>query len=163
MISVFATRAMPGGIAPGFDSASRTWSETSDGIALAHLARHATVPGQPFGGHSGQGFAGSWQGISPAASIDPACMDMTRAALPETGTARSIPSMATMPRAKNQRLAKRFRMRLPCHAPLTATRLRLSHRCSVVNRVRGSLSRVNQFKSSQPLLRKWLIFAAFLT
>lgn len=69
-----------------------------------HLAWHALMSGQAFCGQSGHGFAGLWQGIcSAAADADGIGPAMASAIDVVIGTAASAPSMATMPRAANQR------------------------------------------------------------
>lgn len=79
-------------------------SAVADDNGWKHLARHVLMSGQAFCGQSGHGFAGLWHGICSAAAdadgIGPAKASAIDVVI---GTAASAPSMATMPRAANQR------------------------------------------------------------
>jgi hypothetical protein len=74
------------------------------------------MPGQPFSGQLGQGFAGLWHGMSPIAEESATAVPVTASALVElNGVTTSAPSMAIMPRAATQRWKKCFLTEPDCH------------------------------------------------
>lgn len=82
-----------------------------------HFARQPPISGQAFCGQCGQGLTGLWQGIAPASvAIDhEAAPDVAKALVAVIGITTAAPSMATMPRTKDQRWKRLHLTRSGCH------------------------------------------------
>ena len=78
-------------------------SPTGENMDWKHLTRQVPMSGQAFCGQWGQGFAGLWQGMWPAAAACACGVAMASAAAVVNGNVSSPPSMAMMPRRPNQR------------------------------------------------------------
>jgi hypothetical protein len=103
----------------------RRASDIGDDSGWKHFTRQLPVSGQAFWGQFGQGLVGLWQGISPFAAVAAIGPAMATTMDVVIGTEISAPSMATMPRATNQRCNGRFLTRPDCHSLKDAATIHL--------------------------------------